>query len=113
MTRRLSANLLTFAVLTLATCLLSAQWAFAGDTIKGQVLGGGAPIANSTVTLWQASAAAPRQLAQTKTNADGRFEMNNLGSGVDTSLYLIATGGTPKSGGGDNPGIALLTVLGS
>ena len=39
---------------------------FAAD-IKGQVLGGGAPIAQSTVTLMQASAGAPRQLAQTKT----------------------------------------------
>ena len=25
----------------------------------------------------------------------------------DTSLYLIATGGVPRSGGGDNPAIAL------
>jgi len=28
--------------------------ALADETIKGQVLGGGAPIANSTVTLWEA-----------------------------------------------------------
>ena len=41
--------------------------------IKGQVLGGGAPIAQSTVTLWSASADAPKQLAQTKTSDDGRL----------------------------------------
>ena len=31
-------------------------------TIEGQVLGAGAPIAKSTVTLWSASADAPKQL---------------------------------------------------
>src|SRR5262249_1207746 len=33
--------------------------------IEGQVQAGGGPIANSTVTLWGASAVEPRQLAQT------------------------------------------------
>jgi len=103
----------------LALCsltLLNVFWAkqaFANETIKGQVLGGGAPIANSTVTLWEASAGAPKQLAQTKTSGDGRFEIDTPSSGANTSLYLVATGGVPKSGGGDNPAIALLTVLGS
>ena len=97
----------------LACCTLFAPQAFADQTINGQVLGGGAPIANSTVTLWQASAAAPKQLAQAKTNTDGRFEIRSPSQAGDTSLYLIATGGVPKSGGGDNPAIALLTVLGS
>lgn len=87
--------------------------ALAGQIIKGQVLGGGAPIANSTVTLWQASAGAPKQLAQTKTNGEGRFEINSPETGADTSLYLIATGGEPRIGGGENPAIALITVLGN
>ena len=43
--------------------------------LNGQVLGGGAPIANSTVTLWAASAGAPKQLAQARTGADGRFAL--------------------------------------
>jgi len=98
---------------TLLSCTVLTLQGFAEETIKGQVLGGGAPIANSTVTLWQASAGAPKQLAQTKTKVDGRFEMNSPGPSGDTSLYLVATGGVPKSGGGDNPAIALLTVLGS
>jgi hypothetical protein len=46
-------------------------YAAAAGQLQGQVLGGGAPIANSTVTLWAASAGAPRQLAQTRTGADG------------------------------------------
>ncbi len=87
--------------------------ALAADSIKGQVLGGGAPIAKSTVTLWAASAAAPKQLAQAQTNADGRFEVRSKGAPSDAVYYLVANGGEPKSGGGNNPAIALLTVVGS
>lgn len=108
----MSIRLRITVVMNLLVAVLAGQ-AFAEQIIKGQVLGGGAPIANSTVTLWQASAAAPRQLAQAKTNTDGRFEIRNPGQAEDTSLYLIGTGGVPKSGGGDNPAIALLTILGS
>ena len=38
-------------------------------------MGGGAPVAQSTVTLWAASSEAPKQLAQTKTDNEGRFEI--------------------------------------
>src|SRR5262249_29232365 len=44
--------------------------------IRGEVTGARAPIANSTVTLWAASAGAPRQLGQVQTGADGRFAMS-------------------------------------
>src|SRR5271157_2407588 len=87
--------------LTLVACALSslflAGWAFAAESIKGQVLGGGAPIAKSTVTLWEASADAPKQLAQTKTNDDGRFEVRTKGAHSDAILYLVASGGVPKA----------------
>jgi hypothetical protein len=85
------------------------------ESLKGQVLGGGAPVAESTVTLWAASADAPKQLAQTKTNDDGRFELGSKGTHGDAILYLVATGGEPKANkaGGDNPAIVLLAVLGS
>ena len=39
----------------------------------------------------------------------GRLEIDSKGAEKDTSLYLVATGGEPRSGGGDNPAIALLT----
>jgi len=39
-----------------AFMLLALGQTFAADSIKGQVLGGGAPIAQSTVTLWRAQA---------------------------------------------------------
>src|SRR5271169_7258760 len=99
----------------LAFCVLLTEAAFAVDSIKGQVLGGGAPIAKSTVTLWEASADAPKQLDQTKTNDDGRFEVRTRGAHRDAVLYLVANGGLPKAGkaSSDNPAIALLAVLGS
>ncbi|MGC2462937.1 MAG: hypothetical protein WA446_18505 [Steroidobacteraceae bacterium] len=83
--------------------------------IEGQVQGGGGPIANSTVTLWAASANAPSQLAQVKTDANGGFEITaERSSGDDTILYLIATGGQPtvNKAAGDNTAIALMTVVG-
>ena len=85
-------------------------------SVVGLVLGGGAPIANSTVTLWAASTGEPKQMGQTKTSADGRFELPLGGSSdKDTSLYLVAKGGEPTGSAvkGDNPAIALITVLGS
>src|SRR5215471_18662654 len=90
--------------------------AYGAASIAGQVLGAGAPIANSTVTLWAASASDPKQLAQTQAGADGRFSLEAPGTaGADSSLYLIATGGQPAASktSGNNPAIALLAVLGS
>ena len=112
-TRAASGRLLALALGV--SILLVADPASAADSVKGQVLGGGAPIAKSTVTLWAASAAAPKQLAQTQTGADGRFQLRaDAARGKDTVLYLIAKGGQPTAnkGGGDNPAIALMTVLG-
>ena len=84
------------------------------DSVEGQVLGGGAPIANSTVTLWSASAGAPKQLAQTQTGADGRFILSADRS-PGRSMYLVAMGGVPAANqaGGNNPAIALLAIVGS
>jgi len=88
---------------------------FAAASLNGQVLGAGAPIANSMVTLWAASASAPKQLAQARTGADGRFTLDAATPGKDAILYLVAKGGTPAANkaAGDNPAIALLTVVGS
>src|SRR5215813_4621531 len=90
--------------------------ASAAVRIEGQVQAGGGAVANSTVTLWAASAGEPRQLAQTTTNSDGRFELSSQETvGQDVSLYMIAKGGeaTVSKGSGDNPAIALLLVLGN
>src|SRR5271154_4240007 len=100
------------AALIVFAILLAGQ-AYA-DSIEGQVLGAGAPIAKSTVTLWSASADAPKQLAQTQTGDDGRFTLNAEGS-PDSILYMVAKGGVPagNKGGGDNPAIELISVLGN
>jgi len=95
---------------------LSVAPALAADNISGQVLGGGAPIASSTVTLWAATANAPKQLGQAKTGADGRFALNVSGAaGTDATLYVVAKGGKSAAdkAGADNPAIALISVLGS
>ena len=86
------------------------------DTLKGQVLGGGQPIANSTVTLWAASAGAPTQLGQARTGVDGSFTINSSGvPSKDAVLYVVVKGGNPaaSNAGADNPAIALMTVLGN
>jgi hypothetical protein len=114
MNARKACSSLFAIVAVLCICNFWAGAAFAADSIKGQVLGGGAAIAKSTVTLWAASASAPKQLAQTKTDNEGRFEVQAAGAPEDSSLYLLAMGGEPKArGGGNNPAIALLTVVGS
>jgi streptogramin lyase len=68
------------------------------------------------VTLWAASAGQPRQLAQARTNSDGQFELGSQEAvSADSILYLVAKGGIPavNKGSGDNPAIALLSVLGN
>jgi len=90
--------------------------ASAAVSLNGQVLGAGAPITNSTVTLFAASAGAPKQLAQAKSGADGRFTLSAADApGKDAILYLVAKGGTPAANkaGGNNPAIALMSVLGA
>ena len=93
--------------------LFFATWTFAAD-IKGQVLGARVPLTQSTVTLLAASAGPPKQLAQTKTDSDGRFVIHSTGA-PDSSLYLVATGGVSAANqrAGNNPAIALITVVGS
>src|SRR5664280_3788177 len=112
MQHEISGRTLTLAALAFSSLLLASS-ASAAD-IKGQVMGGGAPIAQSTVTLMQASAGEPKQLAQTKTDSNGNFAVH--GTGVPgSSLYLVASGGVPVANktAGTNPAILLLTVVGS
>ena len=123
---------LTLTGLALSSALLGGR-TLADETIKGQVLGAGAPIAKSTVTLWAASADTPKQIAQTRTGDDGRFVVHSVETGratlkgkrsgavsstsasAEPILYLVAAGGESKVSkiSGDNPAIVLLTVVGS
>jgi GAF domain-containing protein len=95
--------------------LLAVMPALAAVSLNGQVLGGGAPVANSNVTLWAATASGPVQLGQARTGADGRFTISAAAvPAKDASLYLVARGGksTADKSSGNNPAIALLSVLG-
>ena len=79
--------------------------------IEGQVQASGAPLANSTITLWQAGSGAPKQLAQAKAGSDGRFEVNSQETpGADVILYLVSKGGAAASGS-ENATTAMLLVL--
>jgi hypothetical protein len=82
--------------------------------IEGQVQAGGKAVAGSTVSLWAASSNAPARLAQAPTGSDGGFVVSADQTPDGSILYLVATGGTPAAGsqGGNNPAIALLSVLG-
>jgi DNA-binding beta-propeller fold protein YncE len=105
------AILLTVGMLGLASVPTNAA-----IRIEGQVQAGGGPVANSSVTLWGASSSEPRQLAQARTNADGRFEINSQDTpSGDVILYLVAKGGEAavNKSSGDNSAIALLSVLGN
>src|SRR5215510_1183183 len=102
------------AILALVSAVFCTMAAAAN--IAGQVLGGGAPIANSTVTLWAANVGNPQELAHARTGADGRFSMTLPGAvGKGASLYLVAqrgrTGASKASG--DTSRIALMAVLGA
>src|SRR5262249_48007295 len=103
-------------LLTLSLLGWTCGAASAAVRIEGQVQAGDGPLANSTVTLWTASTADPRQLAQTRTDSDGRFKIDSQETiGADVILYPIAKGGEAavNKGSGDNPAIALLSVLGN
>ena len=106
-TRRIWIALLSLG----AAAMTTVNPASAQSSLKGRVLGAGAPVANATVTLWAASVGATTELAHSQTGDDGRFELLAVApQSPDSSLYLIAKGGhaTASKVSGDNPAIALL-----
>ena len=85
-------------LLTLGLLGLASGPAAAAVRIEGQVQAGDGPLAMSTVTLWAASAGEPKQLAQTRTRADGRFELRAKETpDKDAVLYLIVKAANPRS----------------
>jgi len=100
----------------LSTVALASVSAAAADRLQGRVQGGGVPIAEAKVTLWEARPSAPQKLAETQTREDGGFDLTIAG-GKDGNgaLYLTAEGGEAKTGAGTgaNPAIGLMATLGS
>lgn len=101
-------------IATLGLALFATQSTLAA-TINGKVLGAGAPIADSTVTLFAASASNPQQLGQARTGADGDFSISSTAVPSGSILYLVAKGGRPtrSTTSSENPAIALLAVAGA
>jgi streptogramin lyase len=83
--------------------------------IAGQVMGAGAPIAESSVTLYAAGAGDPQQLGQARTGADGLFSISTPSMPSNSVLYLVAKGGRPTANAttGENAAIALITAVGA
>jgi streptogramin lyase len=103
-------------LLALGVLVLECGPTAAAVRIEGQAQAGGGGIANSSVTLWAASAGEPKQLAQARTNGDGHFELTSTETpAADVILYVVAKGGEAlvNRGAGDNPAIAMLSVLGN
>src|SRR5215468_4561473 len=103
-------------LVTLGALGFACSPAKAAIRIEGQVQAGGGGIANSSVTLWAASVGEPKQLAQARTNGDGRFELTSQETpSADVILYVVAKGGQAlvNRSSGDNPAIAMVSVLGN
>jgi hypothetical protein len=83
-----------------ALAAISASAASAAVRIDGQVQAGGATVANSTVTLWEASAGEPRRLAQARTDGGGRFE---IGDSRSKRKLLFGRQGRSSGGQSDLP----------
>ncbi len=102
---------LAFAFVTISFGQVASAQQFSGN-----VNGGGAPIARSTVTLWIAGEGAATRLSETSSGDDGafrvEFDTEKASGGV---LYLTARGGEPKIGSSRaaNPAIALMATLGA
>jgi hypothetical protein len=80
--------------------------------LTGTVQGANKPIAGSTVTLYAAGTGAPQQLGQGKSDDTGAFNLTYADAPADSVLYLVAKGGTPKTGKGASESLALLALLG-
>src|SRR5215467_13848763 len=83
------------AILAVTSAPALSERAVTEANIKGQVLGGGAPISQSTVTLYAATAGEPTRLAETKTDSEGRFDLRSSRAPSESSLYLLALVGEP------------------
>lgn len=77
-------------LIVLATSgLLLGGSVLAAEALKGEVLIGGAPVADSSVTLWAAGEGAPKELGRARTDAAGRFDLEEHHThGGGAPLYL-------------------------
>ena len=104
-----------YTALAISVAFMSVS-GFAADRIEGRVESGGAPISGADVTAWLAGAAAPKKLAEAKTDEDGSYDLALASGSSDAGvLYLIAAGGKSKltTGKGEHSAITLMSTLGT
>ena len=76
--------------------------------MEGSLTLGGKAIPGAKVTLWRtAGTGSSETIGESSTDADGNFELQNLSSSEEGSIYYITTEG------GDREDVALMSVLGA
>jgi|688.fasta_scaffold49552_4 hypothetical protein len=85
-----------------------------GSELSGKVEIAGSPIAGATVTIYAASAEAPKQLAQGNTDGTGAFNINFAEMPSNHLIYLVSRGGTMKASAvkAASDGFILMVLLG-
>jgi len=107
----IASNRFLFAILLILLAFTNAKTM--ADELRGNVQTAGNPIAGATVTLYAVGTAAPKQLAQSQTDAQGAFMLAFSEAPSNNVLYLTAKGGIPKASANNSPNdrIALMTLL--
>ncbi|MGY8749820.1 MAG: hypothetical protein ACKVHR_17395 [Pirellulales bacterium] len=76
--------------------------------MEGTLTLGGKAVPDAKVTLWKtAGMDAPEAMIETLTDAEGAFELTNLGANEEGNIYYITTAG------GVHENVALMSVLGA
>ena len=75
------------------------------STIEGRVILVGDRVAGASVTLYAAGEGTPTEVARSKTDAEGRFQLDARSAPEDSVLYVVAKG--------PNQAVALMTLLGT
>jgi hypothetical protein len=75
------------------------------STIEGRVILVGNGVAGASVTLYAAGEGAPTEVARSKTDAEGRFQLDARSAPKDSVLYVVAKG--------PNQAVALMMLLGN
>ena len=74
------------------------------STIKGRVILVGNRVSGASVTLYAAGKGTPTEVARSKTDSEGRFQLDARSAPADSVLYVVAKG--------PNQAVALMTLLG-
>ncbi|WP_078085485.1 hypothetical protein [Microbulbifer mangrovi] len=112
----LKRSLLVFTVVCAMVSTLTANGVSAAVAIEGKVEALAKPVSAAAVTLWWAGPGPAKQLAQTKTDNDGRFTLRADTANSDKGVfYVTSVGGEGQTTAQQSPGDALqlMAILGT